>query len=50
MQSLLFGVGPADPVSYLTIGLIVGTLAVIGAAIPTIQAVRSSPLVALREG
>jgi hypothetical protein len=50
MRSLLFGVGPADPVSYLTIGLFVAALAAVGAAIPTIQAVRASPLVALREG
>ncbi|HEY2907218.1 MAG TPA: ABC transporter permease [Vicinamibacterales bacterium] len=48
MKSLLFGVAPLDPATYLTTA---GALALIGAiacAVPALRAVRVDPLVALR--
>jgi putative ABC transport system permease protein len=50
MASLLFGVGPADPVSFGTSATVVFGLAAIATLIPAIHALRTSPLVALREG
>ena len=49
MTSLLFGVAPLDPASYLmTIALVLG-LALIATLIPVVSALRRSPLAALRE-
>jgi predicted permease len=50
MRSLLFGVGPADPLSFLTVAIIVFGLASVATLIPAIRAIQSSPLVTLREG
>jgi predicted permease len=50
MRSLLFGVGPADPLSFLTVAIIVFGLASVATLIPAIHAIRSAPLVTLREG
>ncbi len=50
MTSLLFGVAPLDPASYLmTIVLVLG-LALVATLIPVGQALTRSPLTALREG
>jgi ABC-type antimicrobial peptide transport system permease subunit len=49
MKSLLFGVAPLDPATYLTTA---GALAVVGAvacALPAFRAVHVDPLVALRQ-
>jgi predicted permease len=49
MRSLLFGVGPADPMTFLGV---MGLLAVVAGAacfIPARRAVRTDPIVALRE-
>jgi putative ABC transport system permease protein len=50
MQSLLFGVAPNDPVSFLIVAMLLFCLAAVATLIPTVQAIRSSPLIALREG
>lgn len=50
MTTLLFGVTPADPASYLTAIGIVLILAAVATLIPVGQALRRSPLTALREG
>lgn len=50
MTSLLFGVAPLDPASYLTaIGVVLG-LAAVATLIPVVHAIRGSPITALREG
>jgi putative ABC transport system permease protein len=49
MKSLLFGVGPADPVSFAAVaGLVLG-LAMSATALPAWLTLRSSPLRSLRE-
>jgi predicted permease len=50
MRSLLFGVSPADPLSFLTVAIAVFGLASVATLLPAIHAIRSSPLVTLREG
>jgi ABC-type antimicrobial peptide transport system permease subunit len=50
MQSLLFGVAPNDPVSFLIVAMLLFCLAAVATLIPTVQAIRSCPLIALREG
>ena len=49
MRSLLFGIGPADPVTFLAV---MGLLALVAGAacfIPARRAVRTNPIIALRE-
>jgi putative ABC transport system permease protein len=49
LQTLLFSVGPQDP---LTIGLVIATLgmaALLGSSVPALRAARVDPLVALRQ-
>jgi hypothetical protein len=48
MGSLLFGVGPADPVSFLSVTAILFGVAGAAASIPAATASRISPLVAIR--
>jgi len=50
MQSLLFGVAPNDPASFLIVAMLLFCLAAVATIIPTVQAIRSCPLIALREG
>jgi putative ABC transport system permease protein len=49
MKSLLFGIEPADPPTYLLTALALATVAVAACAIPALRATRVDPLVALRE-
>jgi ABC-type antimicrobial peptide transport system permease subunit len=49
MKSLLFGVAPQDPASFLTIAVVVVAVVVIATLVPAVQAIRSSPLAVLRE-
>ena len=50
MKSLLFGVAPHDPMSFLTVAIVVVAVVAIATLVPAIQAIRSSPLAVLREG
>ena len=49
MTSLLFGVAPLDPASYLMTSALVLVLALVATLIPVVSALRRSPLLALRE-
>ena len=48
MQSLLYQVGPTDPVTFATVPIALMVVALAGSAIPAFRATRVSPLVALR--
>ena len=50
MQSLLFGVAPTDPLSFLLVATALMGLATAATLIPAVQALRSSPVTSLREG
>jgi predicted permease len=50
MQSLLFGVAPTDPLSFLLVATALLGLAAVATLIPAVQALRSSPVTSLREG
>ena len=50
MQSLLFGVAPTDPLSFLFVATALMGLATVATLIPAVQALRSSPVTSLREG
>ena len=49
MRSLLFGVAPHDPVSFVLVATVLFGLATIATLIPAVQAIRSSPVTSLRE-
>jgi putative ABC transport system permease protein len=49
MQSLLFGVGPTDPVSFAGVAALVMAVALAATLVPTWQALRARPLTSLRE-
>jgi putative ABC transport system permease protein len=48
LRSLLFGVGPADPFTFLAVVVLLTLVALAAAAIPARRASRLSPLTALR--
>jgi len=48
LTDLLFGVRPTDPVTYLVVGVVLATVAVIAAWIPARRATRVDPMEALR--
>ena len=48
MTSLLFGVGPTDPVTYAAVSLVLGAVAVTATYLPARRAARIDPVVALR--
>jgi putative ABC transport system permease protein len=48
ISSQLYGVGPRDPITYLTIALILAVVAIVASAIPALRAARVDPISALR--
>ncbi len=48
MASLLFGVGTHDPITFAAVALLLGTTAIVAAALPAFRAVRVDPMLALR--
>jgi predicted permease len=48
MRSLLFGVGPADPVTFAAVSLLLMTVALVASYIPARRAARIDPMVSLR--
>jgi predicted permease len=49
MRSLLFGVAPYDPVTFVTVALLLFAVAAAATLLPTVRALGSSPMTALRE-
>ncbi len=48
-RTLLYGVGPADPVSYIVAAVVMGVAVLMACAIPAFRAARVAPLEALRD-
>jgi putative ABC transport system permease protein len=48
MSTFLFGVGPMDPVTYVTVSATLGVVALIGTYLPARRATRVNPVAALR--
>lgn len=50
MAWVLFRIGPADPVTLLGIGVLMGAVALVACGVPALAAARVDPLGSLRSG
>jgi putative ABC transport system permease protein len=48
MSSVLFGVKPTDPLTFIVVALVLGTVAFLASYVPARRAMRVDPIVALR--
>jgi putative ABC transport system permease protein len=48
MSSVLFGVKPTDPLTFIVVALVLGTVAFLASYVPARRAMRVDPMVALR--
>jgi putative ABC transport system permease protein len=48
LKGLLYGIGPADPFTFVTIALVWFAVAALAAWLPALRAARVDPLIALR--
>ena len=48
MEGLLFGVTPSDPLTYMSVALVLGAAAAIASAIPARRATRVDPIKVLK--
>jgi putative ABC transport system permease protein len=48
MRGLLFGIHPADPLTFAAVGFLLGSTAILACYIPARRAMRVDPMVALR--
>jgi len=48
MRSLLFGIHPADPLTFAAVGFLLGSAVILACYIPARRAMRVDPLVTLR--
>ena len=48
LRSFLFGLSPADPVSYVAAALVIGAAAIVATAVPVRRALRVDPAITLR--
>jgi len=50
MSSLLYGVGPMDPITYGGVAIFLGTATIVATYLPARRASRVAPVIALRSG
>ena len=48
LSSLLFGVNPFDPLTYVAVAVVLGAVALVATWLPARQATRIDPMLALR--
>ena len=48
LRALLFGVGERDPITFLGVAALLGSVALLATVVPAVTAVRVDPMLALR--